>query len=487
MNKQLNPSREPRNCYVGQHPGIPDGVRAACVPAACQSLEEAADGFGPSPLRFRRIHASVAVRAEPIDIIGLEQTAMSHVRGLLSLLAFIVPATFHAQSRVGQPAPPLALTQVLQGERLLPRTGYPLLIEMWATWCQPCTAGIPHINALYQQFAERGVDFLWLSEDDESDKVAPFLKTHPMLGTVAIDGAGKRNLLFGQDGLPTTVLIDSTGHVAAITRSVELRAEDLEALVEHKPLSLAPAEVDYHMAETHGLFDDAAPADRDAADRSAADRNARVRLIIRRTNEPGGLSSGPEAWRTGGSRQDGDGGVSLQELLAKAYGVHTSQIIMPDYLNELYTVQAWVPSRTSDLFAPMMQAALAAAASVRIHHETRSMKVLVLRGLPGNLAKARFGGTVAGAWEVPPPLNTDEWSSISANDIRDQLQLFLPNEPVVLDRPIPGWFGFRCQYDPHQPRLLMDSLKSEGVTLHEETRPADVLVVEDAVPLRARP
>jgi uncharacterized protein (TIGR03435 family) len=348
---------------------------------------------------------------------------------------------------------------------------------MWATWCNPCTAGIPHINALYQQFAELGVDFLWLSEDDQSEKAAPFLEMHPMLGTVAIDGAGKRNLLFGQEGLPTSVLIDSNGHVAAITRSVEVRAEDLEALVEHKPLSLSPAEADYHLDDVRFLFQNAAPADRDAA----------VRPVIRRTNKFGGMGSDPEEWRTGMSRPDGDGGVPLKELLAKAYGVHTVQIVMADYLNELHSVQAWGPSRTSDLFAPMMQAALAAAASVSIHHQTRSMKVLVIRGLPGKLAEARFGGTVAGAWDVPPPPNTDEWSSISADDIRNQLQLFLPNEPVVLDHPVPGWFAFRCQYDPKQPQLLTDSLKLEGLTLREETRPVDVMVVDDAVPLKAKP
>ncbi len=386
----------------------------------------------------------------------------------LVCLTLLASGAAHSQSRVGQPTPPLELKQVLQGDKQLPRPGHPLLIEIWATWCGPCTASIPHVNDLYERFAARGVDFLWLSEDDPANKVGPFLSSHRMLGTVAIDGAEKQSLLFGEEGLPTTVLIDSKGRVAAITRSADVRPENLEELIERKPLSMTPVEADYHLADPHVLF----------GDTPVVSPNASVKVVIWRTNQPGSLMSSADSWRTNGA----NAGVPLKELLAKAYGLHESQITIPDYLNELYGVQAWVPSRTPESLNPMMQSSLLAAASVHVHHVSRTMKVLVLHGL-SKLAKARQGGSIAMSQDPPAP-NRFRWVSISSSEIRDQLQVAFADMPVILDKPLPGWFAFSYQNDPTQPFLLTNSLKLEGLSLREETRTMDCLVVEDAVSLK---
>ena len=49
------------------------------------------------------------------------------------------------------------------------------VIEFWATWCDPCIASMPHISQLQDEFAERGVQIISVSEED-LPTVEEFLK-----------------------------------------------------------------------------------------------------------------------------------------------------------------------------------------------------------------------------------------------------------------------------------------------------------------------
>jgi uncharacterized protein (TIGR03435 family) len=384
------------------------------------------------------------------------------------ILGLICTATVlgaKAQSRVGQMAPALKFDEVIQGEAHLPRPGHAVLIEFWATWCPPCTASIPHLNELQQQFDGRGVDFLWVSSEDAAT-ARPFLAKHPMRGTVALDKNQVLSGAFDARGLPTTILIDAKGRVAAITRSEMVNTSVLTALIDGKKLPMAPTDADFHLADNHVLFADLPP--KDAA--------ATVRVVIERSNKPGGLNYGRDEWRSDGA--------SLKELLADAYGVHSLQIDIPDYLDELYSVQAWTSSRSPETMRPMMQAALAGAASIRVRHEQRMMDVLVLTGVPGNLKPARDIGEdqIAGgnAMQV-------EYSSVSAETIRQTVQSDLNGDiPVVLDSPVPGRFAFKLNNDPLDHTVLIRLLAAQGISLKKERRLTDVFVIEPIYTIRPR-
>jgi thiol-disulfide isomerase/thioredoxin len=159
---------------------------------------------------------------------------------LATMLACTVLTIYlHAQSRVGEQAPVLHFGPVLQGEQKLPRQGDALLIEFWATWCEPCIASIPHLNSLAQQFRSRNLDFLWLS-GESMDKVKPFLEHHPMSGTVALDSGSSLWQAFDGRGLPTTVLINSSGKIAAITRAELVDDSVLTSLLDERLLLFRP-------------------------------------------------------------------------------------------------------------------------------------------------------------------------------------------------------------------------------------------------------
>ena len=68
-------------------------------------------------------------------------------------------------------------------------TGKLLLINFWATWCAPCASEFPDLEATWQMYRSRGLEFVAVSVNDPEEKpgVLEFLKTHQ---------ATHRNLLF---------------------------------------------------------------------------------------------------------------------------------------------------------------------------------------------------------------------------------------------------------------------------------------------------
>ena len=101
--------------------------------------------------------------------------------------------------------------------------GKPLLVNIWATWCEPCVEEFPDLVGFHRNFSPRGVGLLSLSVDlpDTVDsRVQPFLEKqaapHDTLVLDAVQPEALADLLgvnaSGWDGaLPATFLFDETG------------------------------------------------------------------------------------------------------------------------------------------------------------------------------------------------------------------------------------------------------------------------------------
>ncbi|MCJ2178569.1 TlpA family protein disulfide reductase [Novosphingobium album (ex Hu et al. 2023)] len=117
------------------------------------------------------------------------------------------------RSHKGEPIPDITLADPT-GESLdlSSLKGKPLLINLWATWCAPCIAEMPTLDALIGREDELGVRVLPISQDmGQDDKVVEILRRRKLDQVEPwIDEKGDLGFQYGGN-LPVTVLFDSKG------------------------------------------------------------------------------------------------------------------------------------------------------------------------------------------------------------------------------------------------------------------------------------
>lgn len=133
--------------------------------------------------------------------------------------------------RLGQPAPDFSLT-ALGGEtmQLNDLKGQVVLVNLWATWCPPCKAEMPAINAFYQTHQKAGFTALMANAQEDEATVQHFIKTNGFTFPVLLDSQGELMKLYNVIGLPTTFIIDRNSLVQHI-QTGPITPTELEAVV----------------------------------------------------------------------------------------------------------------------------------------------------------------------------------------------------------------------------------------------------------------
>ncbi len=98
--------------------------------------------------------------------------------------------------------------------------GKVVVIDFWATWCEPCVSAIPAMNELHKTFGDRA-RFISVTYEP-TDYVAGFLRTHPIDGDVAIDDDLATFKGFKAWGRPAVFIFDKTGTLVAIVHPTKL-------------------------------------------------------------------------------------------------------------------------------------------------------------------------------------------------------------------------------------------------------------------------
>lgn len=95
------------------------------------------------------------------------------------------------------------------------------LVDLWATWCAPCIQAMPHLQALHNQYKDRGFTVVGIMVDDNATKVGPeFLKDHQVSYPIVMDDAATNveKQVGPVQAIPMLVLIDREGKVLEVFR-----------------------------------------------------------------------------------------------------------------------------------------------------------------------------------------------------------------------------------------------------------------------------
>jgi thiol-disulfide isomerase/thioredoxin len=168
-----------------------------------------------------------------------------------ALLAVTAGLTFNLAAgtmlKVGDPAPKLQTGKWVQGDPVKNlEKGKAYIVEFWATWCPPCRRSIPHLNAIWEKYKDKGLIVIGQNCSEQNDKgVGAFVKKmgEQMTYRVALDdkrsdpeGQMSRTWMeaAGKESIPTAFLVDTKGVIAWIGHPMELNDQVIESVLSGK-------------------------------------------------------------------------------------------------------------------------------------------------------------------------------------------------------------------------------------------------------------
>lgn len=106
--------------------------------------------------------------------------------------------------------------------------GEPKLLNIWASWCLPCIAEAPQLEAL----KEEGVEVIGIAIRDKPEDVANFLERHGNpYSRIGADDISSLQIEIGAAGVPETFVIDAQGNIRH-QHIGDIRESDVPRLLE---------------------------------------------------------------------------------------------------------------------------------------------------------------------------------------------------------------------------------------------------------------
>ena len=134
---------------------------------------------------------------------------------------FETPTAIPVGSQVNQRAPDFTL-QNLTGQnvnvKLSDFRGKIVMINFWATWCEPCLDEMPFLQAISDNWSSEDLEILAVASNDKESlaTVKQFIENKGYDFPVFYDSAGQAKSLYSIQGWPTTFFIDAEGIIRRI-------------------------------------------------------------------------------------------------------------------------------------------------------------------------------------------------------------------------------------------------------------------------------
>jgi peroxiredoxin len=137
-----------------------------------------------------------------------------------TLLLFCIATTLHAQPKVGETAPNIAIPDA-QGKtiKLSSLKGKVVLIDFWASWCGPCRKAMPGLRKVYAANNKKGFEIYGISLDERKADWKKAITADKITWLQVNEPGGwesRTAKAWHIEQIPTAYLLDKKGKVVAI-------------------------------------------------------------------------------------------------------------------------------------------------------------------------------------------------------------------------------------------------------------------------------
>jgi len=135
--------------------------------------------------------------------------------------------------KVGDQAPDFHLQQVNENNELVDVKlsdfeGKGVMLNFWATFCDPCEEEMPYMEELYPEYQEKGVEIIAVSLDATEIVIDRFIDKHELTFPIPHDTKNEVMDAYNVGPIPSTLFIDANGKIVERVEGA-LTLESLES------------------------------------------------------------------------------------------------------------------------------------------------------------------------------------------------------------------------------------------------------------------
>jgi len=164
--------------------------------------------------------------------LGAQALAVALVAGLLALLIWKVAQGSQNEAKIGKQAPDFTLGRLDRpgSLQLSSLRGKVVVLNFWASWCQPCKLEAPDLAASAKKWSGRVV-VLGVDVNDPRGDARGFMRKYGITYPIVHDNKNVTSPKYGLTGLPETFFLDRRGRIVSHVIS-GIKAADLQRGVE---------------------------------------------------------------------------------------------------------------------------------------------------------------------------------------------------------------------------------------------------------------